>query len=411
MSNTQAIAAVTSCLQQIVENGVEGRVDVTTKTLDKPPAGASPRRLNLFLYSVSPNGAWRNRDLPTEKPGARGRPPLALNLQYLLTAYADDEMESHKLLGEAVGALNDHPILLASELSTPPGVSSQPNPMFERVHVTMQPMSIEDLSKLWSAFQSQYRLSVAYEASGALIESRLESPASLPVLHIGPEDRGLVASANMSRLPILHDLTPRTPRASEDVILVGQQLTPPGAAAGDVAVVISRLGEEVRRSTDVKIASAADVPFALPAGFSAVQFRLPSGAASLDAGLYGVRVHVTVDDELGKDRTYASNEVPLSIAPRITALTPGSVSAGAKTEVKVTCDPKPGTGQRVRLLVAGREFAPKAIAGAAVTFEVDRLDAGRHDVRLLVDGVDSLRIVRRASGLDFEQPPTLTVTP
>jgi Pvc16 N-terminal domain len=419
MSNSQAIAAVTSCLQQIVMGAfVDGdHVDVTTKTLDKPAATASSRRLNLFLYSVAPSGAWRNRDLPTQKPGERGRPPLALTLQYLLTAYADDEVESHKLLGEAVGALNDHPVLLPSELSTPPGVSSQPNAGFERVHVTLQPMSIEDLSKLWSAFQSQYRLSVAYEASVAIIESRLETPAALPVLHVGPESRGPFASATMSRVPILHDFMPRTPRASETVTLVGQQLAKIGDAAGKIAVVFSRLGEEVRRIPNVKAVAAADLPFALPLGFSAIQFALPSGAASLAAGPYDIRVQVTVDDELGRDRTYTSNEMALPIAPRIAALTPTTVRATASSTLKVTCEPAPAAGQRVRLLLGTRELAPSAASGTTLSFILkpvkpgeDALEIGQHTVRLRVDGVDSLRVVRSASGLEFERPDVLTVT-
>jgi Pvc16 N-terminal domain len=411
MSNAQAIAAVTSCLQQIVAGAFDGRVEVTTRTPDKPPATGVARRLNLFLYSVGPNGAWRNRDLPTQKPGERGRPPLALNLQYLLTVYADDEVESHKLLGEAVGALNDHPILLPSELSSPPGVSSQPNATFERVHVTMQPMSIEDLSKLWSAFQTQYRLSVAYEASAALIESRLETPAALPVLHVGQDDRGPFASATMSRFPILHDFTPRTPRASEDVVLIGHQLVRAETDGGDITVVLSRTGEEVRRITSVAIVPSADLTFTLPAGFNAVRFQLPAAAAALEAGVYGVKVHLTVDDELGTARTYSSNELALPIAPRIVSLTPASVSARTASTVKVTCEPAPGAGQRVRLIIGSREFAPKTRAGADLAFDVQKLEPGQQIVRLRVDGVDSLRVVRRAGGLEFEQPDTLTVTP
>ena len=79
MSNSQAIAAVTSCLQQLIEKAFDGPlggpIKVTTKTLDKANTEAPPRRLNLFLYSIGPNGAWRNHDLPTERPGERGRPP------------------------------------------------------------------------------------------------------------------------------------------------------------------------------------------------------------------------------------------------------------------------------------------------------------------------------------------------
>ena len=57
MSNSHAIAAVTSCLQQIVAGAFDGRVEVTTKPLDRPAAAGSARRVNLFLYSIVPNAA------------------------------------------------------------------------------------------------------------------------------------------------------------------------------------------------------------------------------------------------------------------------------------------------------------------------------------------------------------------
>lgn len=406
MSNNQAIAAVTSCLQQLIEKAFDVPVTVTTKPLDKAHTDPSSKRLNLFLYSIGPNGSWRNRDLPTERPGERGRPPLALNLQYLLTAYADDDVESHKLMGTAVGALSDHPILLPSELSTPPGVSSAPNALFERVHVTLQPMTIEELSKLWGAFQSQYRLSVAYEASAALIESQQETRASLPVLSLGTDGRGPVAGASLSPFPLVERVTPDAPRASEIVTIVGRNLVTSGST-GSIQIVLSRLGEEVRRIAKVTIVPRGD----LPPGLDTIAFTVPADAPPLEAGVYGVSALVTTDDRLGKQRTYASNEVLMSIAPRIAKLTPRNVKAGAKSAFTVVCDPLPGATQRVRLFIGLREFKPTPGAGTDLTFAAENLTVGEHVVRLRVDGVDSLRVVHRDSVPEFEQPNILTVTP
>ena len=126
---------------------------------------------------------------------------------------------------------------------------------------------------------------------------------------------------------------------------------------------------------------------------------------------------MTVDDELGRDRTYASNEVALPVAPRIAALTPTSVRATATSTLKVTCDPPPAAGQRVRLLVGPRELEPGTASGATLSFQLkplkpgeEVLEIGQHTVRLRVDGVDSLRVVRGAGGLEFERPDLLTVT-
>src|SRR3954465_9478756 len=112
MSNALAIAGVTAVLKDLLENGlidhqVTGAVgtEVTVSSLapDVVPidgAEAAPR-LNLFLYQVTPNAAWRNVDLPScDRSGRRiSNPPLALDLHYLLTAYGFAELQAEVLLG------------------------------------------------------------------------------------------------------------------------------------------------------------------------------------------------------------------------------------------------------------------------------------------------------------------------
>ncbi len=48
--------------------------------------------VNIFLYQVSPNVAWRNADLPTPRAdnSLLHRPQAALDLNYLLTFYGED---------------------------------------------------------------------------------------------------------------------------------------------------------------------------------------------------------------------------------------------------------------------------------------------------------------------------------
>ncbi|WP_143288178.1 Pvc16 family protein, partial [Calothrix rhizosoleniae] len=115
MSNSLAIAAVTTTLRYLLQRRFDsngsGSVIVTTKPLDKARDnnnnGNGGNQVNLFLYQTQSNAAWRNMDIPTQvKPGETGLPPLALNLYYMLTTYAqnDDfpEPTSHNLLGEAM---------------------------------------------------------------------------------------------------------------------------------------------------------------------------------------------------------------------------------------------------------------------------------------------------------------------
>ncbi len=126
MSNSQAIAGVTVMLDFLITEGVtqelgSGDVDtVTTKPPDKArEEGQENNQINIFLYQTSPNSAWRNQDMPTKvKPGETGKPPLALNLYYLITAYGkeNDDTESHKILGTAMGVLHDRPLIRSQDI-------------------------------------------------------------------------------------------------------------------------------------------------------------------------------------------------------------------------------------------------------------------------------------------------------
>ena len=51
----------------------------------------------------------------------------------------------------------------------------------ESIRITPQVLSTEEISKLWTAIQSHYRPTAAYQASVVLIESRRSRRAALPV--------------------------------------------------------------------------------------------------------------------------------------------------------------------------------------------------------------------------------------
>src|ERR1700689_3264737 len=102
MSNPLAISAVTGVLQYMLNlvynhpaTGI-GSVSVTAVAPDivqnnSNSNGASQLQVNLFLHQVTPNASWRNVGLPSLASDGATRlknPPLALDLHYLLTAYA-----------------------------------------------------------------------------------------------------------------------------------------------------------------------------------------------------------------------------------------------------------------------------------------------------------------------------------
>jgi hypothetical protein len=206
MSNSLAIAAVTATLRQLLIQGIPDlpNQNVITKPPDRAFGGgnAAIDQINLFLYQILPNASLRNCDVPSQlKSGETGRPPLALNLHYLISAsgQGDDEILSHQWLGHAMRILHDQAVLSQENirLALP---DSDPHKQGELVRITPLSLSMEDLSKMWTTFTTPYRISAAYEVSVVLIESTRPARSPLPVL-----DRSITVQANL--LPPFPTLT------------------------------------------------------------------------------------------------------------------------------------------------------------------------------------------------------------
>jgi hypothetical protein len=199
MSNFHAIATVTATLSQILNN-VEKDVENSIVTY-KPPdvkdkaVGDPANILNIFLYQVTPNTAYRNLDLPARQSNGDliNKPLLALNLHYLLTAYNkdNDELKAQQVMASAMRLLLENQVLTRERirqtiqndnLRATLGESDLAD-QIELVKLNLQPMSTEEISKLWSSFfQVNYRLSTAYQATVVILEGSQEPKSSLPVL-------------------------------------------------------------------------------------------------------------------------------------------------------------------------------------------------------------------------------------
>jgi hypothetical protein len=182
MSNTLAIAIVTATLRNLLM-GVTAAIPDTTVTT-KPPHKARSgdtlsNQLNLFLYQTVPNAAWRQASRTASAAKADNRPsPLALTLYYFLTAYGrdDDDINAHHLLGEAMGILHAHELLTRAELQAALPGSDGREQQEERIRITPQNLSSEELTRLWGLFQTPYTVSVAYQVSVVLLEYSPPTP-------------------------------------------------------------------------------------------------------------------------------------------------------------------------------------------------------------------------------------------
>jgi hypothetical protein len=442
MSNSRAIAAVTATLRSLIERGFDPAKDPNsdpllqgTQVTMQPPdeaRGANPpeRQLNLYLYQVMPNAAYRNADVPRQlRPGETGQPPLALNLYYLLTAYAIDDQQpvSHRILGRAMAVLNDHPLLGRREIEAAlpnTGLSEQ----FERVRLSLQPLALEDIFKLWSGFQTHYRLSAAYEATVVLIESTRPSSAPMPVLQRGEDDQGNTSVAGVS-LPIIKSI--RLPRSQSS------------ASLGDELLITGENLEALEsvRFTFVNPRSNGTQPIlllppAIETTEEGIKVTLPNDAAAGElwsAGFYTVAVVVNRNQQ-----TWSSNELPISLAPSIQNIGPGNtVARNPQGDVTITITSRPNVRlarvddttmrfdqQVVLILGTTRQIAPQpppppppapdpapaSTDQLVFTFHMEPAEVGQYLVRLRVDGVDSVPLDPLSDTPQFDDAQKLEVT-
>lgn len=415
MSNALAIAAVTSTLRFLLENAIQADPAlsgtlVTTKPPDKARGTNTGRQLNLFLYQPQPNAAFRNGEIPHRAiPGETGTPPLALNLFYLTTAYgeeqrADEEVMSHHLLGRAMSTLHDHPLLGADEIRN----ALPDNDLYqqiERVRITLQPMTVDELSKLWSAFQTPYRLSSFYQVAVVLIESTRQLRAPLPVLTRGRDDRGVISQPSL--IPPYPAIDQLTLPAKQNAIRLGETMVINGHHLDGVTV-------RVRLNSAPQSQQLPEPRFLAPepdTTSTEINVILPDQPAEWIAGIYLLAVVVRKPDET-EDRV--TNELPLLLAPRITAIAPNPASrdGAGNIALTITCSPRIGPEQRVSLLLGDRQIRAGARAAPTDTlsFSLTGVAPGDYFLRLRVDGVDSLLIDKSTTVPVFDPSQKVTIT-
>jgi Pvc16 N-terminal domain len=408
MTNALAIAAVTATLRNLLEAGVNGDaplgfVRTTTQPPDKARGnGDNDNQLNLFLYQTTIDAAWRNMDMPRQvQPGEIGQPPLPLILHYLVTAYGrdNDDLLSHRVLGRAMSVLHDHPLLGAAEIRSALADAAL-HDQVERVRITPQPLSLEELSKLWTTFQTQYRISAGYQVAVVLIESTRPARTALPVLTQGPGDSGPAAQP---------DLTPPFPALAE-VVPPNQQLA---ARIGDTIALrgFHLDGSGMRlRFTHPQLEQPIVVTLPAQASPTDVSFTI-AGATDNDdglpwrAGLYVLSAVVSKP----ADQDRVTNDLPFAMAPTI-EVTPANAAPGT-LNLTVTCSPPVQPGQRVALLFGDREIAIETptIATGTLNLSVPDVAAGIYYLRLRVDGVDSLLVNRAVTPPVFFDNQKVTV--
>ncbi len=360
MADHTAIAAVSRTLRTLlIDRMVMAGTDVTIAPPDVPVTGITGARVNLYLFQVLENAELKNQEIPGHgHPAAFGRPPLSLNLRYLLTTHSamenqpDSDLNAQAILGDAMRVLHHFgnqidALTITNPTAGPVGeriLDATLRNEFERVKIVLHPANLDDLTKVWSALSEEnFRRSTVYEATVVQLETAEPRPAPRPV-----ETRRILA--NVRRRPVIRQ-TYVTPGVGEPV--------------GELRV---RVGEEVTIVAEHTLAERLYVQFGglepirvSPPGDGRIRIPVPDGQYPVDLdhplvrpipateqlqpGPIEVQViaeHPTegVEGGLGagvniaQPRRYASNTALLQLVPQVTAIAP--VAGAAATVLQVT---------------------------------------------------------------------------
>lgn len=374
MNTDLAIAVVTSVINDIV--GTATGHNVSNLSPASPPTNAEPH-IYVCLYQVVQNPHLINQDLPTRRGDGslRNRPRIALDLNYLFTFYgSESELVSQRLLGTTMRALHAQPILSRERIAHVIESNEylkfyDPEECFETIRISPHPLSLEDMSKLWSIFfQKPHALSVAYQASVVLIEA--EESISVPLPVVQPK----VYVLPIHR-PVIEQITVAgdDPRIFPDstIVITGRDLS------GDVTKIrINNQEKVVQPETDERITVNLSV------------------SAGLQAGVCGVQViHATLMGEPQELReVIESNVIAVVVHPKIESSP--QTQPGA---LRVTMTHPVGPSQKVYLLLnsisAGGGFSfpasQRTVNTSEIDFQVLGLKGDRYLVRVQVDGAES----------------------
>ena len=416
MSTALALAGVTAVLRDRLNDGLVNHnvagvlgstVTVSVQSPDRvvPADGTEASQLNLFLYQVIPNASWRNQGLPAHDSGGRQRltnPPLALDLNYLISAYSGGDLHAEILLGYAMQLMHEFPIITREMIRTaltpspdlgvvlPPALRALADcglaEQIELLRITPLTLNTEESSKLWSATQSSLRPTAAYQVSVVLIEANRPALAPLPVLTRGEvnpvsgRERGVQVSPTLvPALPTLEAIMPAgnqpAARLGQTIVLRGHHLN---GGAREVRVANPRY-----EISEMLTASGAN-------SGESMELLIPAArAADFPVGIYEASARLLRD---GETSSRESNRLAFTLAPDITNL-PQNVARDGDGDAQVSIEfiPELRAGQRATLLVGQREVLPQSFAAPTDTldFLIEQAEAGVHLVRLRIDGIDS----------------------
>jgi Pvc16 N-terminal domain len=131
--------------------------------------------ISLWLYRVMRDGNTLHQPPERRLADLVPRPPLPLDLYYLITPIAATPEDEQGLLGRVLQVFHDHAVLRGPDLHDSLAGTD------EELRMTLETLTLEELTRVWNSLQEPYQLSVSYMAQVVAIESDHEPVRSAPV--------------------------------------------------------------------------------------------------------------------------------------------------------------------------------------------------------------------------------------
>ncbi|MBX2796100.1 MAG: DUF4255 domain-containing protein [Myxococcales bacterium] len=157
MAGTLVISEVGDTLLSIVRTSVQGLVpdaNVRLASVDevRTLVPAPDPAISVFLYNVGIQAETRNA------PPKQGfdRPPLTLELRYLVTPWSDDARSAHEMCGHILRGLYDNAHVAYPDLQ---GTSWSEG---DTLQVLLESLPVSEHYNIWEPADIPYKLSLSY---------------------------------------------------------------------------------------------------------------------------------------------------------------------------------------------------------------------------------------------------------
>lgn len=171
MSDFTVIGDIGETLKKLLEDDPWTGITPTPEITFKSPKeikddGGSTNKISIFLYQILENQYLKNEEPKRFDEMEIKSPPLSLDLLYLVTPYSEDKTQEKIILGKVMQIFYENSLLTGTVLQGSLAGTD------EEIKLLFNPISLDDLTKIWSAFQEvAYRLSIGYLISPVRIDS------------------------------------------------------------------------------------------------------------------------------------------------------------------------------------------------------------------------------------------------